>query len=249
MCASEEAQARREILGCELRLLLDGGPSAHRGREDPRPGGHARRRDASEYEPAAVLTHSNADFHNDHLLIYNACLPTQRLALLRLLLLPPHQLPSGSDAVPSDAPTSTSPTRIDANDTQIAAHASQSRRPRLDTEMDREHAHMQGRWWGLPYCRGAGCEPDAAVVEIRQQLQSVSRRHLASAVCSPDVQDQSQRMQRCWRPGDPELVLVPNLLSAVMIDLAQRSFPKTTRLSRTRSCHRRGRKPWLPLGR
>nr|MDQ3028269.1 PIG-L family deacetylase [Pseudomonadota bacterium] len=75
----EEAKRGAEILGCELKILMDGSP--HR-IEDIKTYDLVGLLDGviREYKPAAVLTHSKADFHNDHLLIYNACLPTQRLA-------------------------------------------------------------------------------------------------------------------------------------------------------------------------
>src|ERR1700752_616298 len=67
-----EAKRGAQILGCEMRLLLDDGP---RRLEDVKTCDLVGMLDAiiREYEPPAVLTHSNADFHNDHLLIYNAC--------------------------------------------------------------------------------------------------------------------------------------------------------------------------------
>jgi len=75
----EEAKRGAEILGCELRLLMDKGPQRI---EDVKTCDLVGMLDGviREYKPAAVLTHSNADFHNDHLIIYNACMPTQRLA-------------------------------------------------------------------------------------------------------------------------------------------------------------------------
>ncbi|MGZ5106394.1 MAG: PIG-L deacetylase family protein, partial [Usitatibacter sp.] len=74
----EEAKRGAQILGCELKFLMGDGPMRL---EDVKTCDLVGMLDAviHDYEPAAVLTHSNADFHNDHLLIYNACLPTQRL--------------------------------------------------------------------------------------------------------------------------------------------------------------------------
>ena len=75
----EEAKRGAEILGCELKILMDGGP--HR-IEDIKTYDLVGLLDGviRDYKPVAVLTHSKSDFHNDHLLIYQACLPTQRLA-------------------------------------------------------------------------------------------------------------------------------------------------------------------------
>ena len=68
----EEAKRGAKILDCELKFLLDGGP---RRLEDIKTCELVGMLDdiVRDYEPAAVLTHSSADFHNDHLIIYNAC--------------------------------------------------------------------------------------------------------------------------------------------------------------------------------
>src|SRR5258708_8429490 len=74
----EEGKRGAEIVGWEVKFLMGDGP---RRLEDVKTCDLVSMLDAviHDYEPAAVLTHSNADFHNDHLLIYNSCLPTQRL--------------------------------------------------------------------------------------------------------------------------------------------------------------------------
>jgi len=79
-----EAKHGADILGCELKILMDGGPKRI---EDVKTCDLVGMLDevVREYQPAAVLTHSSSDFHNDHLLIYNACLPTQRLAYFDFL--------------------------------------------------------------------------------------------------------------------------------------------------------------------
>jgi len=71
-----EAKRGAEILDCELKILLDDGP---RRTEDLKACELVGMLDdlIRDLEPAAMLTHSSADFHNDHLLIYNACLPTR----------------------------------------------------------------------------------------------------------------------------------------------------------------------------
>ena len=63
----------------EMKVLFDDGPTRI---EDVKTYELVGRLDAAirDYSPAAVFTHSSSDFHNDHLLIYQACLPTQRLA-------------------------------------------------------------------------------------------------------------------------------------------------------------------------
>jgi len=148
----EEARQGAEILGCELRLLMDGGPKRL---EDVKNCDLVGLLDGviREYGPAAVLTHSKADFHNDHLLIYNACRPTQRLAHFDLY----SYHPTNCRPVPVEFHPSA---YVDITDTidqkmhAISAHASQFGVRGLDTEMYREFAHMQGRMMGVPYAEG-----------------------------------------------------------------------------------------------
>jgi len=148
------AEARRgaEILGCEMQLLLDGGPQRL---EDVKTCDLVGMLDAviRKEEPAAVLTHSNADFHNDHLLIYNACLPTQRLAQFDFFSYHPTNCRPVPIAFHPTAYVDVSDT-IDAKMHAISAHASQFGGRGLDTEMYREFAHVQGRMMGVPYAEG-----------------------------------------------------------------------------------------------
>jgi N-acetylglucosamine malate deacetylase 1 len=147
-----EAKRGAEILGCELKLLMDGGPQRL---EDVKTCDLVGMLDniIKEYRPAAVLTHSKADFHNDHLLIYNACVPTQRLAPFDFF----SYHPTNCRPVPVDfhpnAYVDISET-IDAKMHAITAHASQFGGRGLDTEMYREHAHVQGRIIGVTYAEG-----------------------------------------------------------------------------------------------
>jgi len=148
----EEAKRGAQILGCEMRLLLDGGPQRL---EDVKTCDLVGMLDAAirEHEPAAVLTHSNADFHNDHLLIYNACLPTQRLRYFDFFSYHPTNCRPVPVAFHPRAYVDVSET-IDAKMHAITAHASQFGGRGLDTEMYREFAHMQGRMIGVPYAEG-----------------------------------------------------------------------------------------------
>jgi LmbE family N-acetylglucosaminyl deacetylase len=148
------AEARRgaEILGCELKLLMDGGSKRI---EDIKTCELVGMLDdvIREYKPAAVLTHSKSDFHNDHLLIYNACLPTQRLAYFDFF----SYHPTNCRPVPINfhptAYVDVSDT-IDAKMHAISAHGSQFGGRGLDTEMYREFAHVTGRMIGVPYAEG-----------------------------------------------------------------------------------------------
>ena len=148
----EEAKRGAQILGCELKLLMDGGPKRI---EDIKTCELVGLLDGliREYQPAAVLTHSKADFHNDHLLIYNACLPTQRLSYFDFFSYHPTNCRPVPIAFHPTAYVDVSET-IDAKMHAITAHASQFGGRGLDTEMYREFAHVQGRMIGVPYAEG-----------------------------------------------------------------------------------------------
>jgi LmbE family N-acetylglucosaminyl deacetylase len=148
----EEARRGAEILGCELRLLMGDGPARI---EDVKTCDLVGMLDGviKDYEPAAVLTHSNADFHNDHLIIYNACLPTQRLAHFDFFSYHPTNCRPVPVQFHPRAYVDITDT-IDAKMHAITAHASQFGGRGLDTEMYREFAHMQGRMVGVPYAEG-----------------------------------------------------------------------------------------------
>lgn len=148
----EEAKRGAEILGCEMKLLM--GEGARR-IEDVKTCDLVQMLDGAirEYEPAAVFTHSSSDFHNDHLLVHQACLPTQRLAYFDFF----SYHPTNCRPVPVQFHprmyvdiTDT----IDAKMHAITAHASQFGGRGLDTEMYREFAHVQGRMVGVPYAEG-----------------------------------------------------------------------------------------------
>ncbi len=147
-----EAKRGAEILGCELRVLLDDGP---RRIEDIKTCDLVGLFDGlvREYEPAALLTHSDADFHNDHLLVYRACLPTQRLGHFDFFSYHPTNCRPVPISFHPQAYVDVTET-IDAKMHSITAHASQFGGRGLDTEMYREFAHVQGRLVGVPYAEG-----------------------------------------------------------------------------------------------
>ncbi len=147
-----EARLGAKILGCELRLLIDDGP---RRIEDLKTCDLVGLLDGviNDYQPAVLLTHSSADFHNDHLLIYNACLPTQRLAHFDFFSYHPTNCRPVPIAFHPKAYVDVTDT-IDAKMHAITAHKSQFGGRGLDTEMYREFAHVQGRMIGVPYAEG-----------------------------------------------------------------------------------------------
>jgi LmbE family N-acetylglucosaminyl deacetylase len=148
----DEAKKGAEILGCELKLLMDDGP---RRIEDVKTCDLVGMLDGviREYRPAAVFTHSNSDFHNDHLLIYNACQPTQRLAHFDFFSYHPTNCRPVPVQFHPRAYVDISET-IDQKMESIGAHSSQFGVRGLDTEMYREFARMQGRMIGVTYAEG-----------------------------------------------------------------------------------------------
>jgi LmbE family N-acetylglucosaminyl deacetylase len=147
-----EAKRGAEILGCKLQILVPDGPKRL---EDLKTFELVGLLDGviHEHQPAAVFTHSSADFHNDHLMIYNACLPTQRLAYFDLFSYHPTNCRPVPIAFHPKAYVDITDT-IDAKMHSITAHASQFGGRGLDTEMYREFAHVQGRMIGVPYAEG-----------------------------------------------------------------------------------------------
>jgi LmbE family N-acetylglucosaminyl deacetylase len=147
-----EAKRGAEILGCELRFLVEDKPCRI---EDLKTCDLVGMLDGviKEYDPAAVLTHSPVDFHNDHLLVYNACLPTQRLACFDFFSYHPTNCRPVPVAFHPRAYVDITDT-IDAKMHSITAHSSQFGGRGLDTEMYREFAHVQGRIIGVPYAEG-----------------------------------------------------------------------------------------------
>ena len=152
--ATRRAEAVRaaEILGCELRFLVDEG---------------CRRIDdiknyqlvglidgaVADLEPAALLTHSASEFHRDHVTVHNACVSAQRLKPFDLF----HFNPTMCRPVPTPfhprAYVDVSET-MDTKMRAIQAHASQFGSRGLDTEMYREMARMNGRMVGVKYAEG-----------------------------------------------------------------------------------------------
>jgi LmbE family N-acetylglucosaminyl deacetylase len=148
----DEAQRAAEILGCELRFLVEERCKRIDDIKNYELVGMLDRLVRS-LEPAAVLTHSASEFHGDHLAVHNACLSTQRLKPFDFF----HFNPTMTRAVPvafhPRAYVDVSET-IDTKMRAIEAHASQFGSRGLDTEMYREIARMNGRMVGVKYAEG-----------------------------------------------------------------------------------------------
>ena len=149
---TREAKRGAQILGCELKVLFDGGALRI---EDINTSDLVGAFDnlVRENNPAAVFTHSSADFHNDHLLVHNACLPVQRRGPFDFFSYQPTNCYPVPVSFHPSAYVDISDT-IDAKMHSITAHASQFEGRGLDTDIYREFAHVQGRIIGAGYAEG-----------------------------------------------------------------------------------------------
>jgi LmbE family N-acetylglucosaminyl deacetylase len=147
-----EAKRAAEILGCELRFLVEDGC---RRIDDIKNYQMVGMFDAlvHELEPAALLTHSASEFHRDHIAVYNASLSTQRLHAFDFFHFNPTMCRPVPVAFYPRAYVDVSET-IDVKMQAIEAHASQFGSRGLDSEMYREIARMNGRMVGVKYAEG-----------------------------------------------------------------------------------------------
>jgi N-acetylglucosamine malate deacetylase 1 len=148
----EEAKRAAEILGCELRFLLDDGCQRI---DDIKTYHLVTLVDAvvHDLEPAAVMTHSANEFHRDHVAVHNACVSAQRLKAFDFF----HFNPTMCRPVPTPfhprAYVDVSET-MDVKMKAIEAHASQFGSRGLDTELYRDIARLNGRMVGVKYAEG-----------------------------------------------------------------------------------------------
>jgi N-acetylglucosamine malate deacetylase 1 len=146
-----EAKAAAAILGCELRILMDGGCRI----EDVKNYQLVGMLDAlvREYSPAALLTHGPSDFHRDHVAVYHAAVSTQRLAGFDFYTYVPTMC--------RPVPVPFQPRAyIDISHTlgrkiqAIAAHRSQFDQRGVNFELYRDIARVTGRLCGVEYAEG-----------------------------------------------------------------------------------------------
>jgi LmbE family N-acetylglucosaminyl deacetylase len=149
---SAEARRAAEILGCELRILMDGGS---RRIEDVKHYQLVGMLDEQvrELAPAAVITHSASEVHRDHVSVYNASVSAQRLRFFDFFTYHPTMCRPVPVPFHPRAYVDVSDT-IDAKIAAIDAHTSQFSGRGLDAEMYREHARLQGRMAGVRYAEG-----------------------------------------------------------------------------------------------
>ena len=144
-----EAAKAAEILGCELRVLVDGGC---RRIEDLKSYELVALVDAQvrDLAPSLVLSHSASEVHRDHVLVHDACLSAQRLRYFDFLTY--HPTMCRPMPVPFHPRAYVDVSRvIEAKMAAIAAHASQFSGRGIDAEVFRDMARMTGRLVGVGY--------------------------------------------------------------------------------------------------
>ena len=148
----KEAARAAEILGCELRVLMDSGC---RRIEDVKHYQLVGMLDdlVRELGPAAVLTHSASEVHRDHLSMHNACVSTQRLRYFDFFSFNPTMCRPMPVAFHPRAYVDVSET-MEVKMQAIAAHASQFADRGIDLEIHRESARLLGRLVGVQYAEG-----------------------------------------------------------------------------------------------
>jgi LmbE family N-acetylglucosaminyl deacetylase len=147
-----EAKASAEILGCELRVLMEGSCNRIEDVKTYQLVGLLDRL-VREVQPAAVLTHGPTDFHHDHVQVYHATMAAQRLVQFDLY----SYLPTMCRPVPVPFQprayvdvSSTIETKLKA----IAAHKSQFYSRGIAFDFYRDIARVTGRMAGVEYAEG-----------------------------------------------------------------------------------------------
>ena len=147
-----EAEKAAEILGCELRVLMDDGK---RRIEDLKSYELVAMidREVRELEPAAMLTHGPSEFHRDHVLVHEACVSSQRLRYFDFLTYQPNFCRPVPVAFHPKAYVDITET-IETKMRAIEVHQSQFKCRGLDTDIYRDIARMNGRMVGVKYAEG-----------------------------------------------------------------------------------------------
>ena len=156
-----EAERAADILGCELRVLVEGG---QRRIEDLAPDDLVRLLDEQirQLSPAVVLVHGASDTHRDHVLVHDAAVSCQRLQHFDCFSYHPNfcrPVPVRFDPhlyVDISSTIEVKMAAIDAHESQFGARG-------ITTDIFREIAHLTGRFVGVPYAEG---------LEINRMLMS-----------------------------------------------------------------------------
>lgn len=147
-----EAARAAAILGCELRVLMEGGP--HR-IDDVKTYQLVGLLDevVCDVRPAAVLTHSASEFHRDHVSVHEATVSTQRLGQFDFFSYSPTMCRPVPVQFHPRLYVDVTPT-IERKMQAIRAHASQFDCRGLGTELYKDLARLNGRMVGVDYAEG-----------------------------------------------------------------------------------------------
>jgi LmbE family N-acetylglucosaminyl deacetylase len=147
-----EAKAAAAILGCELRILMEGGC---RRIEDVKTYQLVGMLDdvVQELSPAALISHGPSDFHRDHVAIYHASVSTQRLQQFDFYSYMPTMCRPVPVPFQPRAFIDISKT-IEQKIRAIAAHPSQFSSRGMTFELYRDIARVTGRMCGVEYAEG-----------------------------------------------------------------------------------------------
>jgi LmbE family N-acetylglucosaminyl deacetylase len=147
-----EAERAADILGAELRILID---VPGKRIEDFR---HCDLvalidREVKDLAPAALLSHGSAEFHRDHVIVHEAALAAQRLRYFDFFTYQPNFCRPVPVAFQPRAFVDISET-IETKMRAIEAHASQFSGRGITTDIFREMARLSGRLVGVQYAEG-----------------------------------------------------------------------------------------------
>jgi LmbE family N-acetylglucosaminyl deacetylase len=147
-----EAERAADILGAELRILID---VPGKRIEDFR---HCDLvalldREAMHLAPAAVLSHGGSEYHRDHVMVHEAALAAQRLRYFDFFTYQPNFCRPLPVVFQPRAFVDISEA-IETKMRAIEAHASQFAQRGIGTEIFREMARLAGRLVGVQYAEG-----------------------------------------------------------------------------------------------
>lgn len=147
-----EAERAADILGAELRILID---APGKRIEDFR---HCDLvalldREVKDLAPAAVLSHGGSEYHRDHVMVHEAALAAQRLRYFDFFTYQPNFCRPLPVAFQPRAFVDISEA-IETKMRAIEAHASQFAQRGIGTEIFRDMARLAGRLVGVQYAEG-----------------------------------------------------------------------------------------------
>ena len=147
-----EAMRAADILGCELRFLMEGTSARIDDLKHYQLVGMLDEL-VHELQPVAVFTHSPSEFHRDHVTVHNASVSTQRLRQFDFFCYSPTMCRPVPVQFHPRVYVDVTET-IDRKMEAITAHASQFGGRGLGIELYRELARMNGLMVGVDYAEG-----------------------------------------------------------------------------------------------